>query len=82
MYAVKVEPLESMKDDALYVKTEDTTESPYLSIVDGSYKEEADEFLNKSGQNEEGRTFLSKRDKMETENKTEFDEMFQKQIED
>jgi hypothetical protein len=28
----------------LYVKTEDTTESPYLSIVDGSYKEEADEF--------------------------------------
>jgi hypothetical protein len=36
--------LESMKDDALYVKTEDTTESPYLSIVDGSYKEEAEEF--------------------------------------
>lgn len=82
LYAIKAEPLEFMKEDVLCVKTEDTTENPYLSIVDGSYKEEAEEFLNKNAGDEEGRTFLSKRDKMETENKTEFDEMFLKKIED
>ena len=77
-YAIKTEPQETMDETTLYSITEDTTENPYLSIVDPNSKDEefSDKFNN--------RNYLSKRGEgqFEEDSKKEFDEMFNKKIEE
>lgn len=76
LYAIKTEPLEKMDEKALYSITEDTTENPYLSIIDPNNKD--DEFSD----NHNNRKYLSKREggQFDEDSKKEFEDMFNKKV--